>query len=233
MQKKSRWFDRSGPSANNTKIGWDAVWRPRYVLKWTIGFVGLVGIVFKNLRASTKLLLLCSMFVASIILATYSLIEEKQIAIGFVRKELVGVQYLESLRGVYAIILAEDSNTPQDAQGQASVDGLLNALTASETTAHGSPQTANLAQSLAAVVRRLSSAGSDGEKRALIVEALTKARDLAARIGDEFQSCPRSRSRQLLRPEYRREKSAGAAFRNGRVAITSACRFGDRFAVKR
>jgi hypothetical protein len=34
------------------------------------------------------------MFVASIILATYSLIEEKQIAIGFVRKELVGAQYL-------------------------------------------------------------------------------------------------------------------------------------------
>ena len=65
------------------------------------GIVGLVGIVLKNLRTSTKLLLLCSMFVASIILATYSLIEEKQIAIGFVRKELVGAQYLESLRGVF------------------------------------------------------------------------------------------------------------------------------------
>ena len=147
--------------------------------------MGLVGIVLKNLRTSTKLLLLCGMFVASIILATYSLIEEKQIAIGFVRKELVGAQYLESLRGVYAIILAEDSKAPQDAQAQASVDGALNALTASETTAPGSLQTANLAQSLAAVVRRLSSAGSDGAKRALIVEALAKARDLAARIGDE------------------------------------------------
>ena len=126
------------------------------------------------------------MFVASIILATYSLIEEKQIAIGFVRKELVGVQSLESLRGVYSIILAEDSKATQDAQAQASVDGALNALTASEITAPGSLQTANLAQSLAAIVRRLSSAGSDGEKRALIVEALAKARDLAARIGDEF-----------------------------------------------
>ena len=125
------------------------------------------------------------MFVASIILATYSLIEEKQIAIGFVRKELVGVHSLESLRGVYSIILAEDSKATQDAQAQASVDGALNALTASETTAPGSLQTANLAQSLAAIVRRLSSAGSDGEKRALIVEAFAKARDLAARIGDE------------------------------------------------
>ena len=43
--------------------------------------------MFKNLRTSTKLLLLCGMFVGTIILATYSLIEEKQIAIEFVRKE--------------------------------------------------------------------------------------------------------------------------------------------------
>ena len=159
--------------------------RPRYVLKWTTGFVGLVGIVLENLRTSTKLFLLCGMFVASIILATYSLIEEKQIAIGFVRKELVGAQYLESLRGVYFIILAGDSKALQDAQAQASMDRALNALTASDTTAPGSVQTAKLAQSLAAIVRRLSYAGSDGEKRALIVEGLAKARDLAARIGDE------------------------------------------------
>src|SRR6476660_7183055 len=85
------------------------------------------------------------MFVASIILATYSLIEEKQIAIGFVRKELVGAQYLESLRGVYSTILAEDSKAPQDEQAQASVDGALNMLAANETTAPGSLQTAKLA----------------------------------------------------------------------------------------
>ena len=66
------------------------------------------------------------------------------------------------------------------------MDGALNALTASDPTAPGSLQTAKLAQALAAIVRSLSSAGSDGEKRALIVEALAKARDLAARIGDEF-----------------------------------------------
>ena len=126
------------------------------------------------------------MFVASIILATYSLIEEKQIAIGFVRKELVGAQSLESLRGVYSIILAGDSNALQDAQAQASMDHAMSALTASDPTAPGSLQTAKLAQALAAIVRKLSSAGSDGEKRALIVEGLAKARDLAARIGDEF-----------------------------------------------
>ena len=64
--------------------------------------------MFENLRTSTKLFLLCGMFVGAIILATYSLVEEKQIAIGFVRKELIGARYLEALRGVYAVILAED-----------------------------------------------------------------------------------------------------------------------------
>ena len=86
------------------------------------------------------------MFVASIILTTYSLIEEKQIAIGFVRKELVGAQYLESLRGVYSIILAGESKALHDAQAQASIDGALNALNASDPTAPGSLQTADFAR---------------------------------------------------------------------------------------
>ena len=43
--------------------------------------------MFGDLRTSTKLFLLCGMFAGAIILATYSLIEEKQIAIGFVRKD--------------------------------------------------------------------------------------------------------------------------------------------------
>jgi hypothetical protein len=67
--------------------------------------------VFKNWRTSTKLFLLCGMFVGAIFLATYGLVEEKQIAIGFVRKELVGARYLENLRGVYAVILAEDADS--------------------------------------------------------------------------------------------------------------------------
>ena len=47
--------------------------------------------MFKNLRTSTKLLLLCGVFVGALVVATYSLVAEKQIAIQFVRKELVGV----------------------------------------------------------------------------------------------------------------------------------------------
>ena len=79
-------------------------------------FSGPDWAVFKNLRTSTKLYLLCGMFVGAIILATYSLVEEKQIAIGFVRKELVGARYLEALRSVYAVILAEVANSADGAQ---------------------------------------------------------------------------------------------------------------------
>lgn len=139
--------------------------------------------MFKNLRTSTKLFLLCGMFVGAIILATYSLIEEKQIAIGFVRKELVGAQYLEALRGVYAVILAEDADASQAARSQASVDAALSTLAAAEATG-GSLHTARFAQDLATSVRDLVAQGSSNEKRTLIVAALARARDLAARIGD-------------------------------------------------
>lgn len=139
--------------------------------------------MFKNLRTSTKLFLLCGMFVGAIILATYSLIEEKQIAIGFVRKELVGAQYLEALRGVYAVILAEDADASQAARSQASVDAALSTLAAAEATG-GSLHTARFAQDLATSVRDLVAQGSGNEKRTLTVAALARARDLAARIGD-------------------------------------------------
>ena len=142
---------------------------------------GLVRVVFKDLRTSTKLFLLCSMFAGAIILATYSLIEEKQIAIGFVRKELAGTQYLDALRGVYAAILADAS---QGAQPQASVDAALEALAKAEAESGGSLHTARLAGNLATAVRELAAAPGD-EKPALVVEALARARDLAARIGDE------------------------------------------------
>jgi hypothetical protein len=141
--------------------------------------------VFKHLRTSTKLFLLCGMFVGSIILATYSLIEEKQIALGFVRKELVGAQYLEALRGVYAVILAEDADASQGAQRQVSVDAALGRLATAEADTGGSFHTARLAHDLAIAVRDLIAQESGDEKRTLTVAALAAARDLASRIGDE------------------------------------------------
>ena len=83
--------------------------------------------MFKSLRTSTKLLLLCGVFVGALAVATYGLVAEKQIAINFVRKELVGVQHLEALRGVYAAILTEKSGASTSSQrgsGQAHRDQL-------------------------------------------------------------------------------------------------------------
>lgn len=141
--------------------------------------------MFKNLRTSTKLLLLCGMFVGTIILATYSLIEEKQIAIEFVRKEALGTQYLEALRGVYAVILAEDPDASHGAQKQASVEAALDALARAQAKTGGSLHTDQLAETLATAVRDLVAVGPGSDRRSLTVDALARARDLAARIGDE------------------------------------------------
>jgi signal transduction histidine kinase len=139
--------------------------------------------VFKSQRASTKFVLLCSLFVGSIILATYSLIEEKQIAISFVRKELVGTEYLEALRGVYAAILVERADVTA-AYNQTSIDSALKAIEKAEADTAGSLDTAQLADTLADSVRKLPPTPGSNDQQALIVEALNKARDLADRIGD-------------------------------------------------
>jgi signal transduction histidine kinase len=140
--------------------------------------------VFKNLRTSTKLLLLCAAFVGAIALATYGLIKEKLIAIEFASKELVGAQYLQAMRGVYAVILAAAADGSPVVTSQQSADVALDALAAAEVATGGALGTAELAQALTAAVRALPSAAT-GDKRAAIVDALTKARDLASRVGDE------------------------------------------------
>jgi signal transduction histidine kinase len=131
--------------------------------------------VLKNLRTSTKLFLLCGMFVGAILLATYSLIGEKQIAIRFAQKELVGAQYLEALRRVYAIIL--DDTGLQDSEKPA-----LGTLAIATPQL---PRTAKLAHDFAPTIGSLSLGLSGGERHALVIEALAKARDLAAQLGDE------------------------------------------------
>src|SRR4029078_10638051 len=141
-------------------------------------------LMFRNLSTSTKIFILCSMFIVAIVVAIYSLVAEKEIAIQFARKELIGVRYLESLRGVYAAILAEPTRT--NANGQtASPEETLKSLDAAEQDAAGTLQTAALDQSLETTLRKLWSKGAEGDRRALIVEALAKARDLATRIGDD------------------------------------------------
>ena len=100
------------------------------------------------------------------------------------------------------------------------MDAALDTLAKADAETGGSLQTAQLAETLAAAVRNLVAAGPGSDRSKLTVEALTKARDLAARIGDEFKPRPRPRSRQLLSAEYRRKESACPTLPNGRVAVT-------------
>ena len=56
--------------------------------------------MFKNLSTSTKLIILCGMFILSIGVTTHSLVAEHRIAIDFARRELLGNRYLAILRNV-------------------------------------------------------------------------------------------------------------------------------------
>jgi signal transduction histidine kinase len=140
--------------------------------------------VFRNLRTSTKLFLLCSAFVVSIVVVTYGLIAEKRIAIEFARKELDGVQYLKAVRGVYAWILASGITSPLSPETGPSANRVLDGLADAQSHTAGSLHTAEHAQSVADAVRKLSDP-ANGEKLGLIVDALSKARNLASRIGDD------------------------------------------------
>lgn len=131
----------------------------------------LAAAVFKNLRTSTKLIILCCLFVGSLVLATYSLIEEKQIAIRFVRKELAGTQYIGAVNRVYGVLL-DVARLPETKKGA------LDALAAVESASSELPHAAKLARDLEPTIGGLSTDES-------VVAALGKARDLAAEIGDE------------------------------------------------
>jgi PAS domain S-box-containing protein len=141
--------------------------------------------MFRNLSTSTKLFILCSTFIIAIAVGIYSLVAEKQIAIECARKELVGVRYFATLRGIYAAILAQPSGADGASQTPTPEEA-LKALEAAEDEAAGTLQTAALEQSLAATLRQLWSNGAQSEDRgSLVVTALAKARDLASRVGDD------------------------------------------------
>ena len=141
--------------------------------------------MFKSLRTSTKLLLLCIVFVGALVVATYGLVAEKQIAIDFVRKELVGVQHLEALRGVYASILTENPVAPPSARERSATTEALHRLAATGSVSSEKLDTAALERVLAEAIDKLASAPDEVQRRALFVEALTAARNLASRIGDD------------------------------------------------
>lgn len=142
--------------------------------------------MFRNLHTGTKLLILCSVFIIPIVVATYGLVSEKQIAIDFARKELVGTRYLATLRGIYAAILTVPLSDARDVQPKTELDQLLKTLATAEADAGGILHTAELERTLAATLRQLwSSKAEGGIVDAFLVGALTAARKLASRIGDD------------------------------------------------
>ena len=130
--------------------------------------------MFGNLRTSTKLLLLSGMFIVSLLVAAYGWLAEKQIAIDFARKELIGTRYLGALGKVYAGVLTDDAKPAE----------VLRMLAAAEVDAAGSLNSAELERDLAAAIRKHFEDAPDGIDQSRLVDTLSKARDLAARIGD-------------------------------------------------
>jgi PAS domain S-box-containing protein len=140
--------------------------------------------MFTNLRVSTKLFILCGTFIVSIVATICSLVAEKQIAIDFARKELVGSRYLVTVREIYTAILASQTTDAMVAKLRTPAEELLKGLVNAETDAAGSLHTAELEQALESSLRQLPSSEAAAGNM-LVIDVLKKARALAARIGDD------------------------------------------------
>jgi signal transduction histidine kinase len=140
--------------------------------------------MFKNLRTSTKLTLLCAMFIISIAATTYSLVAEKQIAIAFARKELIGSKFLETLRSIYDAALIGRPFNPLAPEPDASAHKMVEALTTAQSDAAFALHTREVVLDLSSALSRLGSNHPVGDSTNAI-ELLAKMQQLASRIGDE------------------------------------------------
>jgi signal transduction histidine kinase len=141
--------------------------------------------MFKNLPTGTKLFILCGMFLISIAVPIYGLVTEKQRAIDFSRKELVGNRHLKTLRQIYAAMLVVRPEAGK-LGGDATNEEFLKALVDADDGAGGRLQTVDFAQAFAAAMRQLwSTDGQPSERSNLFLNALFKGQALALRIGDD------------------------------------------------
>ena len=142
--------------------------------------------MFRDISTRRKLVILCGAFVLAIAVAIYSLVAEKQITIQFAQKELIGVSYVETVRGIYARLLGGTLKPGASDQAPPPADAILAPLAKAEAEAGAALHTASLEQTLADTLRRLWSDTTDTTARSVLVgEALVKARDLTSRIGDD------------------------------------------------
>jgi signal transduction histidine kinase len=139
--------------------------------------------MFKNLRTSTKLTLLCAMFIISIAATTYSLVAEKQIAIAFARKELIGSKFLATLRSIYDTVLTGRPFNPLAPAPDASAHKMVEALTTAQSDA-APLHTREIVQDLSSALSRLGSNSPVGDSSSAI-DLLAKMQQLASRIGDD------------------------------------------------
>jgi len=135
--------------------------------------------MFKNLPIRTKLLILWGAVLVSTIAPIYSLIAEKKIAIDFARKELVGTEYLTTVRAIYSALLA-----PSPA-GEARQSELLTALVEADGRASHRLQTTSLAQDWAAMLRKYWTNEDISKRSSLLTEVLAKGQELITRISED------------------------------------------------
>ena len=151
--------------------------------------------MFRDLKTSTKLALLTGSFGIAILVAIYTLVVEKQRAIEFSKKELVGVTYLEKIRNLYSIVLT----APKDqsaGSARASLRDAQATLAAAEREVGASPTsrksvrgldlgTAPYVSSLNESLRALwsNTSGEDSYANRLY-ETLIRAQALTTQVGD-------------------------------------------------
>ncbi len=142
--------------------------------------------MFRNLRTSTKLLILCGTFSVSIGVPVYGLVTEKRIAIDFARKELVGSRYLATVREIYAAVLAAQSGHDSAGGLRAPTDAAVQALAGRGHRTGGARCTGGHAGAVAVALRELGPGDAgNGRIGPSVLDALSKAQALAARVGGD------------------------------------------------
>jgi hypothetical protein len=124
------------------------------------------------------------MFIISIGATTYSLVAEKQTAIAFARKELIGSKFLETLRSIYVTALTGRPFNPLAPESDASAHMMLDALTTAQSDASPALRTGEFIQAVSGALSGLGSNSPVGDS-ANAIDLLAKMQQLASRIGDD------------------------------------------------
>jgi PAS domain S-box-containing protein len=144
-----------------------------------------------GLRVAHRLLLIYMLSFAAVAYLAYTLVAEKDIAIDFGRKELRGIAYADVVRQALLSMIGEREAAvllPGDHHvDYTSLQERIAALAAAEQAYGYDLQTAALADTLMTQMRQLvaQGTGDPATRRLLETQAVTSARQLISRIGDD------------------------------------------------